>query len=298
VKSGCNEAFVLSRDEAAKARIEEDCLRPLLRGEHLQPWQATASAAESAILWTHDVRGEPLAALPAAAHRKLLPWRRQLEQRTDGRGGRWWALFRTEAARSDKPRVVWGDIGRAPRALVLRAGDPTVPLNTCYVVRTRSEDAAYAFAVLLNSPVGAAWLGALAEPARGGYRRFLGWTCARFPVPRDWERACALLAPIGREASAGRVTDAWTLTERVLEAYGATRCAASYNRSLTIGRRQAQTRCAHASPARGSGATQHISAWAASRCALRKCTPCAPWSRRWMHSAVRSWQTHQGRGRR
>jgi hypothetical protein len=220
VKSGCNDAFVLSRGEAEAARIEAQCLRPLLRGEHLQPWQATAHATESAILWTHDARGEPLASLPTATHRRLLPWRRQLEQRTDGRGGRWWALFRTEAARSDQPRVVWGDIGRAPRALVLRAGDPTVPLNTCYVVRTRSEDSAYAFAVLLNSPVGAAWLGALAEPARGGYRRFLGWTCARFPVPRDWERACALLAPLGRAASAGQVTDAWTLTERVLEAYG------------------------------------------------------------------------------
>jgi hypothetical protein len=220
VKSGCNEAFVLSREEAAKARIEDDCLRPLLRGEHLQPWQATASAAESAILWTHDVRGEPLASLPTATHRKLLPWRRQLEQRTDGRGGRWWALFRTEAARADKPRVVWGDIGRAPRALVLTAGDPTVPLNTCYVVRTRSEDAAYAFAVLLNSPVGGAWLAALAEPARGGYRRFLGWTCARFPIPRDWERACALLAPLGRAASAGQIVDQWTLTEQVLAAYG------------------------------------------------------------------------------
>lgn len=222
VKSGCNEAFVLSREEAAMARIEASCLRPLLRGEHLQPWQATASAAESAILWTHDVRGEPLTTLPAATHRRLVPWRRQLEQRTDGRGGRWWALFRTEAARTDWARVVWGDIGRTPRALVLCAGDPTVPLNTCYVVRTRSEDAAYAFAVLLNSPVGAAWLGALAEPARGGYRRFLGWTCARFPIPRDWDRACELLAPIGREASAGRITDAWTLTERVLEAYGVT----------------------------------------------------------------------------
>lgn len=219
VKSGCNEAFVLTREEAASARIEDDCLRPLLRGEHLQPWQATAGASESAILWTHDIRGEPLNALPAATHRRLLPWRRQLEQRTDGRGGRWWALFRTEAARADQPRVIWGDIGRAPRALVLRAGDLTVPLNTCYVVRTRSEDAAYAFAVLLNSPVGAAWLGALAEPARGGYRRFLGWTCARFPIPRDWDRACALLAPIGREASDGRVADPWTLTERVLEAY-------------------------------------------------------------------------------
>lgn len=220
VKSGCNDAFVLSRGEAEAARIEEQCLRPLLRGEHLLPWRANVSATESAILWTHDVRGEPLATLPAATHRRLLPWRRQLEQRTDGRGGRWWALFRTEAARSDLPRVVWGDIGRAPRALVLRAGDPTVPLNTCYVVRSRSEDAAYTFAVLLNSPVGAAWLGALAEPARGGYRRFLGWTCARFPVPRDWDRACALLAPLGRAASEGRAIDAWTLTERVLEAYG------------------------------------------------------------------------------
>ncbi len=222
VKSGCNEAFVLSRAEAAMARIEEACVRPLLRGEHLQPWRANAEASESAILWTHDVRGEPLASLPTAIHRRLLPWRRQLEQRTDGRGGRWWALFRTEAARADRPRVVWGDIGRAPRALVLAAGDLTVPLNTCYVVRARSEDDAYAFAVLLNSPVGAAWLGALAEPARGGYRRYLGWTCARFPIPREWDRARAILAPLGRDAARGEPTDEWTLTEQVLDAYGVT----------------------------------------------------------------------------
>ncbi len=219
VKSGCNEAFVLSRHEASLARIEEQCLRPLLRGEHLQPWRPTAGAEESAILWTHDARGEPLAALPAATHRRLLPWRRQLEQRTDGRGGLWWALFRTDAARSDRPRVVWGDIGRTPRALVLRAGDPTVPLNTCYVVRTRTEDVAHAFATLLNSPVGTAWLGAIAEPARGGYRRFLGWTCARFPIPHDWERAIRLLAPIGRAASEGQVLDTWSLTQEVLAAY-------------------------------------------------------------------------------
>lgn len=220
VKSGCNEAFVISRREAARSQIEEHCLRPLLRGEHLQPWHPTAGAEESAIVWTHDARGEPLPALPAATLRRLLPWRRQLEQRTDSRGGRWWALFRTEAARSDRPRVVWGDIGRTPRALVLRAGDTTVPLNTCYVVRTRSEDAAFAFAALLNSPIAAAWLGAIAEPARGGYHRFLGWTCARFPIPRDWDAAMQLLAPIGRAATEGAAPDTWSLTERVLAAYG------------------------------------------------------------------------------
>lgn len=220
VKCGLNEAFVLDRQAARDAGLEAHLLRPLLRGEHLAPWRAAPSAHDAAILWTHDARGTPLRALPAQAHRHLVHWRRALEQRSDGRGGPWWALFRTEAARSDRARVVWGDIGRAPRALVLPAGDHTVPLNTCYVVSAPSDDDAHTLATLLNSSVGIAWLSALAEPARGGYRRFLGWTCARFPLPRDWSRAVRLLAPLGREAADGRTPDVWTLTERVLEAYG------------------------------------------------------------------------------
>lgn len=220
VKCGCNEAFVLDRREAWQEALEPHLVRPLLRGEHLAPWRPVDDAREAAILWTHDARGTPLPELPAQAHRRLSRWRRQLEQRSDGRGGPWWALFRTEAARADRARVVWGDIGRSPRALVLPRGDSTVPLNTCYVVRAPSDDDAHTLAVLLNSSVGTAWLAALAEPARGGYRRFLGWTCARFPLPRDWERAVKLLAPLGREAAEGIVPDVWTLTERVLEAYG------------------------------------------------------------------------------
>jgi hypothetical protein len=220
VKSGCNEAFVLSLEESERAGIESDCLRPLLRGEHLGAWRPTAAAAAARIVWTHDLTGAPRATLPLGTMRRLAPWRRTLEQRSDARGARWWSLFRTEAARSDRPRVVWGDIGRTPRALVLARGDTTVPLNTCYVVRARSEDDAHALAVLLNSSVGAAWLGALAEPARGGYRRYMGWTCARFPIPAAWDDARALLAPIGRAAATGDQPDAWTLTERVLQAYG------------------------------------------------------------------------------
>lgn len=220
VKCGCNEAFVISRSDAWADALEPHLVRPLLRGEHLAPWRPVDGAREAAILWTHDARGTPLPELPAQAHRRLSRWRRQLEQRSDGRGGPWWALFRTEAARADRARVVWGDIGRSPRALVLPRGDATVPLNTCYVVRAPSDDDAHTLAVLLNSAVGTAWLSALAEPARGGYRRFLGWTCARFPLPRDWPRAVKLLAPLGREAAEGIVPDVWTLTERVLEAYG------------------------------------------------------------------------------
>jgi hypothetical protein len=219
VKCGCNEAFVLDRSAPWADLLEPHLVRPLLRGEHLAPWQRLDRARDAAILWTHDARGAALDRLPEQAHRHLSRWRRQLEQRSDGRGGPWWSLFRTEAARSDRARVVWGDIGRSPRALVLPRGDVTVPLNTCYVVRAPSDDDAHALAVLLNSSVGTAWLAALAEPARGGYRRFLGWTCARFPLPRDWPRAVRLLAPLGREAAQGQVPDVWTLTERVLEAY-------------------------------------------------------------------------------
>lgn len=219
VKCGCNEAFVLTRAEAERESIERHCVRPLLRGEHLAAWRPLRDAERAAILWTHDAKGTPMRALPERAHRRLAKWRRQLEQRSDGRGGPWWALFRTEAARSDRARVVWGDIGRAPRALVLPVGDSTVPLNTCYVVRTPSDDDAHALAALLNSTIGAAWLSALAEPARGGYRRFLGWTCARLPVPRDWDRARSVLAPIGRNAAEGVEPNPWELTDAVLEAY-------------------------------------------------------------------------------
>jgi hypothetical protein len=77
---------------------------------------------------------------------------------------------------------------------VLPAGDPTVPLNTCYVLHCDAERDAWALAALLNSTLAAAWLNAIAEPARGGYRRYLGWTVAQLPLPRDWSRARAVLA--------------------------------------------------------------------------------------------------------
>lgn len=235
VKSGCNEAFVVERlgegasglervrSGAHEDVIERSVLRPVLRGESLRAWTRDSGRRES-ILWTHDERGTPLAALPAGSRRWLARWRRRLEQRADCRGrGRWWTLFRTEAARVDRPRVVWGDIGRAPRAIVLARGDVTVPLNSCYVVPARSDDDAHALAALLNSRLALAWLMALAEPARGGYRRFLGWTCARLPVPADWPRARSALAPLGRAAAGGVPPDDDALDDVLLRAYGIAR---------------------------------------------------------------------------
>ena len=234
VKCGCNEAFVvrLADDDLARgfplARVaagsleptlERALLRPLVRGETVERWRLAPGAER--ILWTHDASGAPLDRLPPHAARWLARWRRRLAGRADDRGGdRWWTLFRTESADASAPRVVWCDVGRAPRAAVLPAGDPTVPLNSCYVARCREPEDALALCALLNSAVAAAWLHVLAEPARGGYHRYLGWTMALLPLPRDWTRARRILAPVAERAAAGEAPSAGELAELVMRAYG------------------------------------------------------------------------------
>lgn len=236
VKTGCNEAFLVTprpgwRDAApddgdswcvnADGRdddVERSLLRPVVRGEDVRAWSA---GGDQALVWTHGANGDPLDRLPPLATRWLRPWRPRLEARVDAaRSRHWWTLFRTEAASVARPRVVWSDISRIPRATVLAPGDPTVPLNTCYVLPTPTMDDALAFAALLNSAPVAAWLCVLAEPARGGYRRFLGWTLSRLPVPRPWSRAVDFLAPLGRRAMQGDPPDPYTLSSAVARAYG------------------------------------------------------------------------------
>jgi hypothetical protein len=207
VKCGCNNAFIveLLEDDGANglvrtaagttAVVERSMLRPLLRGDNVRRWIADTS--NLCIVWTHDALGVPLNALPPHAAALLTPWRRTLGKRTDAlHAARWWSLFRTEAARYDRTRVVWSDIGREPRVAILDAGDPTVPLNSCYVIRCVDRRDAEAFAALLNGPLARAWLNAVAEPARGGYHRYLGWTMSLLPIPKDWPRARDVLAPL------------------------------------------------------------------------------------------------------
>ena len=218
VKCGCNEAFIVSRPDAP---IEEALLRPLIRGESVRAWALDPRAASDRLLWPHDEAGSALRVLPPLARQWLAPWRGRLLARTDGRGrGRWWSLFRIDAARCDLPRVVWADLGRAPRAIVLPAHDAAIPINTCYAVRCPEPDDAYALAALLNGPVAAAWTSIVAEPARGGFRRYLGWTMALLPLPGDWPRARSILAPLGERASRGERPTPPILLAAALDAYG------------------------------------------------------------------------------
>ncbi len=234
VKCGCNDAFVVQRvghggdesrvvaSDGSSFMIETAILRPLVRGDQLREWRVAPN--DDFIIWTHDHRDTPLEQLPPFARSWLAKWRPALNARSDGRStNRWWTLFRTDAARDDRPRVVWGDVGRAPRACVLESGDRRVPLNSCYVVRCRNLPDADAGAALLNSPLAQAWLNALAEPARGGYRRYLGWTLALLPVPQDWMHARDVLAPLGAAARQGRPPSNHELLDACLSAYGVSR---------------------------------------------------------------------------
>jgi hypothetical protein len=214
VKCGCNDAFMVDavgetadvvsvEHRGRSGTIERNLLRPLLRGDGVTPWSIPRS--RSAIVWTHAAPGAPLTALPSGAAKWLAPWRRQLIGRSDLHGSAtWWTLFRTEGADHTRTRVVWSDFGRVPRAAILPVGDQTVPLNSCYVVSCDDVRDALAFTALLNGPVAAAWLNAIAEPARGNWHRYLAWTVSLLPLPRDWVRARDILAPLAERALLGQ----------------------------------------------------------------------------------------------
>ena len=229
VKTGCNSAFIVRVESldgdvahvSAGSRtgsIERDMLRPLIRGETLSKW--TVTGPREYLVWPHDEHGQPRRTLPPLARQWLIHSQDALSARTDLHGRfPWWSVFRTEGAAKSQPRVVSADFGLTPRAIVIEPGEPHVALNSCYVVSCATSNDAYALATILNSSLAAAWLNSLAEPARGGYRRYLGWTLSLLPIPADWPRARALLAPIGERAMRGDVSDDQETLDAVLGAY-------------------------------------------------------------------------------
>ncbi|HEX6628742.1 MAG TPA: N-6 DNA methylase [Gemmatimonadaceae bacterium] len=229
VKTGYNDAYIVKVDSLdgdiarisagdRRGEIERAFLRPAIRGEMVAPWAIVGR--NEYVVWPHSADGASLRELPPLARAWLLPHRDTLIRRTDLHDSRrWWSIFRTESAAFDCPRVIWADFGLRPRAIVAEDGDKVVALNTCYVVRCRRIDDAHALAAILNGPLAAAWLNAIAEPARGGYRRYLGWTLAMLPIPARWSLVRKALAPLGERAMQGDIPTDAALLEAMLEGY-------------------------------------------------------------------------------
>jgi hypothetical protein len=229
VKTGCNEAYLVRVDSLdgqiahissgeRSGEIEREMLRPVIRGEALDQWTLTGTSEY--LVWTHCEDGSTRRDLPPLARRWLIAYRDALIKRTDLHQSRiWWSLFRTESASCDRPRVIWADFGLRPRAIVVAENERFVALNSCYVVHSRNLADAFALAAILNGPLAAAWLNAIAEPARGGYRRYLGWTMSLLPLPLRWNRARKLLAPLGERAMQGEIPSDDELLDATLSAY-------------------------------------------------------------------------------
>ncbi|PYP33403.1 MAG: hypothetical protein DMD49_03420 [Gemmatimonadetes bacterium] len=187
VKTGADDVFLV-REPAAWTR-------PAVRGRDIAAWRAEPGVH---LAWTHGTDGRVLLQLPGDLARLLAPHVERLRRRTDYRGGPPWQLFRVGLACAPH-RVVWPDLARGLRAAVPAVA--VVPLNTVYGIATRTAEDAHALAALLNSR----WLTALAclvaDPARGGFRRFNSRVVAGLPVPPTAAPVWATLAAAGKSGS-------------------------------------------------------------------------------------------------
>lgn len=169
VKTGADDLFLLDRECSGS--------RPAVRGRDVTAWRCRPRRY---LLWTHGIDGLPLVRLPRELSERLSQHEERLRRRADYRAGPPWQLFRTGLGFAAH-RVVWPDLGRRLTAAVPAA--ELVPLNTVYGIATRDAVDAAALAALFNS----CWLTALArlvaDPARGGFRRFNARVVRGLPVP-------------------------------------------------------------------------------------------------------------------
>ena len=199
VKTGADDLFVLDRECPGT--------RPAIRGRDITAWHCQPRRY---VLWTHGTDGLPLTRLSGDLAARLSYYEERLRRRADYRAGPPWQLFRTSLGLAPH-RVVWPDLARRLTAAV--PAPELVPLNTVYGIATRDWADAVALAALLNS----CWLTALArlvaDPARGGFRRFNARVVRGLPIPANDSAVWAELARRGErcESADDLVAEAFQL---------------------------------------------------------------------------------------
>jgi len=183
VKTGADDLFLFDRAVPGT--------RPAIRGRDVTSWHCRPRRY---IAWTHGPDGAALSRLSRELTALLAAHEARLRRRSDYRAGPPWQLFRT-ALGCAPYRVVWPDLGRRLTAAV--PASDLVPLNTLYGIATRNAADAAALAALFNS----SWLTALArlvaDPARGGFRRFNARVVGGLPIPAAGAPVWAELARRG-----------------------------------------------------------------------------------------------------
>ncbi|KPJ96660.1 MAG: hypothetical protein AMS18_00570 [Gemmatimonas sp. SG8_17] len=195
--------------------IESAMLRPALRGRDVRSFQAHP---KHVIVWTHAESGAPLNKIPRRAASYLKQHSGKLKSRTDYRAGPFWSLFRVNPALL-KNRVVWADIAKHPRAVALDETDANraIPLNTCYVASAPNRGTALTIAAVFNSCWARALTYAIADEARGGYRRINARVAGQMPVPKPGPQGSAL-CELSVQAHKGDHVSSTDLDEAVAEA--------------------------------------------------------------------------------
>ncbi len=183
VKTGCNRAFLLNDDEARdkfSPAVVERYLRWAVRGRDV-----TGASLERSkrIIWPVDEVGAIEDSLPGELERHFEAHREKLNNRSDYRCGPIWTLFRRHDDIQD-PGVVWRDMGEKLEAA--RLDGASIPLNTVYYLPAATEPLAQAIVALFHSEPMRAVAFAIAERARGGWRRHFAWVMRMLPVPRHW----------------------------------------------------------------------------------------------------------------
>lgn len=177
--TGANSVFI---------RSEEDFL--LMLGDEAKPFLRRVLSGrdprgESSlrILWCYDEHGEVLKEIPPEIEGYFEANRTTLEERSDYDPRLpLWQVFRVRPD-TCAPKIVWRDI--APELEAIEVPARAVPLNTVYYLPTQSEEEATELQRFLNSLPVKAFARAVAERARGGYRRHFAWVVKLIPVPKD-----------------------------------------------------------------------------------------------------------------
>lgn len=178
VKTGLNEAFVLSRDQRdvliAQDHRSAELLKPFLVGENLKRWHVESD--DLWLIYTPKNRVD-IDAYPAVRD-YLLPYKERLERRATKQ--EWWELQQAQGAYEPafgKSKVIWPEFSQGPKFSFDTAG--TFPLNKVYFV----PDARPRLVAQLGSKPSWFYLFGEAGSLRGGQWRLITGEAALSRVP-------------------------------------------------------------------------------------------------------------------